>query len=141
MVDALDEIRRVLVPDGILIDIRPLSDRWPVEVASSRGQKETGRVDDFPESLDADRASNEAMKEVEGRGWFQREQDGRFPFLYSWDTPSEMEEFVAEDWSDFVRLSDPVKQATRSTWASADGDARVQVRVQILITRWRVIKE
>ena len=28
----------------------------------------------------------------------------------------------------------------RSAWASADADARVQVRVQILITRWKVIK-
>jgi hypothetical protein len=140
MVHALDEIRRVLVPGGILIDIRPLSDRWPIEVASTRGVRETGRVDDFPEPLSADRASNEAMNEAETRGWFEREQEGRFPYIYSWDRPSEMEEFVVEDWSDFVQLSDPVKHETRSAWASADADARVQVKVQILITRWKVIK-
>lgn len=141
MVHALDEIRRVLVPGGILIDIRPLSDRWPIEVASTRGVKQTGRVDDSPEPLNADRASNEAISEAEVRGWFGREQDIRFPFFYSWDTPGEMEEFVADDWSDFVQLSDPVKHATRSAWASADADARVQVKVQILITRWKAIKE
>ena len=140
MVHALDEVRRVLVPAGILIDIRPLSGRWPIEVASTRGARETGRVDDFPEPLNADRASNEAMNEAEARGWFNREQEQYFPFLYSWDTPSEMEEFVADDWSDFVQLSDPVKQATLSAWASADADARVQVKVQILITRWKLTK-
>jgi hypothetical protein len=141
MVHALDEIRRVLVPGGILLDIRPLSDRWPIEVASTRGVKGTGHVDDFPEPLAADRASNEAMHAVEARGWFKREQEGRFPFFYSWDTPSEMEEFIADDWSDFIQLSDSAKHATRAVWASADADARVQVKVQISITRWKVIKE
>ena len=141
MVHALDEIRRVLVPGGILIDIRPLSDRWPIEVASTRGIKETGRVDDLLEPLNADRASNEAMKEVESRGWFKREQQELFPFFYSWDTPSEMEEFVSDDWSDFIGLNEDAKMRTRSVWASADADARVQVKVQILITRWKVIRE
>ena len=141
MVRALAEIQRVLVPGGILIDIRPLSDRWPIEVASTRGLKETGHVDDLPVQLKADRASNEALKEVESRGWFRREQEELFPFCYSWDTPSEMEKFIAEDWSDFIQLSDPAKHATRSTWASADADARVQVKVQMLIAHWKVIKE
>jgi hypothetical protein len=140
MVHALEEIHRVLKPDRILIDIRPLNGQWPIEVASIRGIKETGHVNDLPEPLNADRASNEAMKEVEARGWFQREQQGFFPFLYSWDTPSEMEEFVAEDWSDFVELSEEAKIATRSAWATADADSRVQVRVKILITRWKVLK-
>ena len=140
MVHALEEVRRVLVPGGILIDIRPLAGRWPIEVTSTRGLKETGRVDDFPDPLNADRASNEAMNEVEARGWFQRERDGHFPFFYSWDTPSEMEEFVSDDWSEFVELKEDAKMKTRSAWASADADARVQVKVKILITRWTAIK-
>jgi SAM-dependent methyltransferase len=138
MVHALDEIRRVLVPGGILIDIRPLNDRWPVEVVSARGVQETGRVDDSPEPLDADAASNKAMHEVEARGWFRREQQELFSFFYSWDTPSEMEAFVAEDWSDFIELSDEVKKTTRAAWAIGEADSRVRVRVKISITRWRV---
>ena len=141
MVHALAEIRRVLVPNGILIDIRPLADHWPVEVASSRGLEEAGRVDDLPEQVNVDVASNKAMKEVESRGWFIREQSEFFSFLYSWDTPSEMEEYIAEDWTDFAGLSDNTKRATRSAWASSDADARVQVKVKILISRWKVAKE
>jgi hypothetical protein len=140
MVHALEDIRRVLVPGGTLLDVRPLSGRWPIEVASTCGLRETGRVDDFPEPLDADRASNQAMSEVAARGWFKREQQESFPYFYSWDTPSEMEEFVAEDWSDFVALNEDAKMSTRSVWASADADARVRVKVKILITRWAVIK-
>jgi hypothetical protein len=140
MVHALEEIRRVLVPGGILIDIRPLADRWPVEVGSTGSFKQTGRVTDLPVQVDGDVAANQAMREATARGWFEREQEGLFPFLYSWDTPSEMEEFIAEDWADFVQLDEPAKMATRAVWASAEAEARVQVRVQILITRCKVKK-
>lgn len=137
MVDALAEIRRVLVPGGILIDIRPLADRWRVEVESARASKETGRVNDLPSQVNGDVASNHAMNDVESRGWFRREQEELFPFFYSWDTPSEMEEFIADDWSDFIALSEEAKIATRAAWATADADSRVQIRVKILITRWK----
>jgi hypothetical protein len=137
MVHALAEIRRVLVPDGILIDLRPLADNWRVEVVSLREIKRTGRVEDLPEQTNGDIASNEAMKEVERRGWFKREQDELFPFFYSWDTPSEMEEFIDDDWSDFVGMEDDTRHATRSAWAVADADSRVRVRVEIWIARWR----
>src|SRR5512143_1844565 len=111
MVHALSEIRRVLAPDGILIDLRPLADNWRVEVVSLREVKRTGHVLDLPEQTDSDVASNEAMQEVEQRGWFKREQDELFPFMYSWDTPSEMEEFINDDWKDFIALDDETKRA------------------------------
>lgn len=141
MVHALEEIRRVLVPGGILIDIRPLADRWPVEVGSTAVFKQTGRVSDLPVQVDGDVAANQTMKEAAARGWFEREREQLFPFLYSWDTPSEMEEFIAEDWADFIQIGEPAKLATRAAWASAQAEARVQVRVQVLITRWKVKKD
>ena len=141
MVHALSEIRHVLVPGGLLIDIRPLANRWPIQVGSVHSLQETGRVDDLPLQVEGDMAANETMREVESRGWFKREQEVLFPFFYSWDTPSEMEEFIAEDWSDFIEMNETAKRATRSAWASAEAEARVQVRVQILITRWRVRKD
>ena len=137
MVHALNEIRRVLAPNGILIDLRPLADNWRVEVVSLREIKGTGRVEDLPEQTNGDLASNAAMIEVEKRGWFKREQDELFPFFYSWDTPSEMEEFVSDDWQDFVGLEEDTKRATRSAWSVADGDSRVRVRVEVWIARWK----
>ena len=111
MVDALAEIRNVLKHEGVLNDIRPLADRWHVEVVSARGSQQTGRVDDLPEQVQGDMASNRAMSEVEQRGWFQREQETFFPFFYSWDTPSEMEEFIAEDWSEFILLGEEARRS------------------------------
>jgi len=136
MVHALEEIRRVLVPDGILIDLRPLADNWRVEVVSLREVKRTGRVEDLLEQTNGDLASNAAMMEVEQRRWFKREQDELFSFVYSWDTPSEMEEFVNEDWGDFIELAEDTKRATRAAWAVADGDSRVRIKMNVWIARW-----
>jgi len=137
MVHALEEVRRVLAPEGILIDMRPFAEHWRVEVVSSGGFKETGQVDDLPEQVSGDVASNEAMREAESRGWFQSEQEEFFPLFYSWDTPSEMEEFVDEDWADFIGLSDENRKSTRAVGAVGEADSRVRVRVKILIARWR----
>jgi SAM-dependent methyltransferase len=137
MVHALEEIHRVLTPNGILIDLRPLADNWRVEVVSLREIRRTGRVEDLPEQTNGDAASNAAMDEAETRGWFKREQDELFPFIYSWDRPSEMEEFVNDDWSDFIALDEDTKRATRAAWAVADGDSRVRIRMNVWIARWR----
>ena len=141
MVHALSEIRRVLVPDGVMIDLRPLQDRWQIEVASGRGIRESGRVQDLPGLLADDEAANRAMAQAAANGWFSREREENFPYYYSWDTPSEMEEWVEAEWQDFVALDEDAKRATRSVWSLSDADARVQITVKMLITRWRVVKD
>lgn len=137
MVHALSEIRRVLVPDGILIDMRPLAERWQIEVVSANEFTETGRVLDLPEQVNGDIAANQAVQEAEARGWFKRDQEEFFPFYYSWDTPSEMEEFIDDDWADFIDLSDEARKATRSVWAVGNADSRVRIRMKVLMTRWK----
>jgi len=137
MVHALEEVWRVLVPDGILIDVRPLGEQWQIEVVSANDIKETGRVMDLPEQLNGDMAANEAIQQAESRGWFRRDQEEFFPFFYSWDTPSEMEAFVEEDWADFIDLSEEAKKATRSAWALGDADSRVRVHMKVLLSKWR----
>ena len=140
MVHALSEIWRVLVPDGILLDLRPLSGRLPIEIVSARAIREVGHLQDLEDCLRDDEAANHAMAQAEGQGWFIRQAEDSFPFVYSWDTPSEMEEWIETEWQDYTRLDDESKQAALSAWASADADARVQVKVKMLITRWKVIK-
>ena len=140
MVHALNEIQRVLVPDGILIDLRPVLDHWQVEVASAREIRETGRVQDYPMGLADDEAANKAMAEAESNGWFKRESEEFFPLYYSWDSASEIEEWIHDEWEDFIGLDDETKKATRSAWALGDGDSRVSVRVKMLLTRWKTVK-
>jgi SAM-dependent methyltransferase len=137
MVHALDEIRRVLVPDGILVDLRPLTEDWKVEVFSWREKRETGRVTGMPIGIEDDSAANHAMKEAETNGWFKREEETFFPLNYVWDTASEMEEWIEEEWENVAELDEDVKRKTRSAWALGDADSQVRVKVKMLITRWK----
>ena len=136
MVHALGEIHRTLKPNGILIDLRPVEDNWTVEIPSSSGLQIAGRLTDMPLGEADDEAAFAAMRDVETRGWFVREKEEEFAFFYYWDTPSEMKEYMEEEWEDFEKLEDNVLKATRSAWAIANAEARVRVRVKMLITRW-----
>jgi hypothetical protein len=137
MVHALSEIRRVLVPNGILIDLRPILDRWSIEVVSARDTRETGHIQGLPLGLADDEAANRSIAWAEQNGWFTRAAEEFFPFYYSWDSPSEMEEWITEEWHDFNQLDEASRHATRSTWALGDADTAVRVKVKMLITRWR----
>jgi hypothetical protein len=137
MVHALNEIRRVLVPDGALIDLRPILSHWPIEVVSAREVRETGHIQDLPLGLADDQAANQAIAQAARDGWLLREAEEFFPYYYSWDSPSEMEEWVTEEWHDFVELDEESEKATRSAWALGDPDSQVRVGVKMLITRWK----
>lgn len=136
MVHALDEIRRTLKPNGVLLDLRPVEDNWQVEVVSSTGWQAAGRLSDLPAAVEDDEAAFHAMREAESNGWYVREKEKEFDFFYYWDTPSEMKEFMESEWEDFEKLEESVYRKTSSLWVSAGGDARVRVRVKMLITLW-----
>ena len=141
MVHALSEIRRVLVPDGILIDMRPLLDRWRIDVSSAREVRETGRVQDFPLGLADDEAANKAIAQAAANGWFGGDGQDFFSYFYSWDTPGDMEEWIDTEWEDFIAMDEETKRATRSAWAVGDADTQVRLQVKMLIARWKVIKD
>jgi hypothetical protein len=140
MVHALREIRRILIPGGVLIDLRPVLDRWQIEVVSAGGVRQTGRMQDFPAGLADDEAAQNAMAQAEQAGWFVRDLEDFFSYDYMWDTPREMEEWIAEEWHDFIGMDEESKRATRSAWALGEADAQVRARVKMLITRWKVVK-
>ena len=139
MVHALSEIHRVLKPNGTLLDLRPLEDSWSVEVVSSAGWQVSGRLSDLPVGIADDEAANQAMREVEVRGWFIQKTVQEFPFFYYWDTPSEMKEFMETEWDGFEKLDEAVYRKTSSIWTSANADARVRVRVKMHAAVWNKI--
>jgi hypothetical protein len=137
MVHALQETRRVLAPGGILIDLRPVGDNWPVELVTGRETREAGRVSDLPLGREDDAAANAAMEHAAQDRLFQRQQEEFFPFHYYWDSPSDMQKYVEEEWQDFIGIDEPVWKSIRSLWAVANADARLRVRVKMLIARWQ----
>jgi hypothetical protein len=99
-----------------------------------------GRVHDSSIGVEDDEAANQAMAESEARGWFIRESAESFPYIYSWDSPTEMDEWLGDEWDGFIEVDEDLRKAMRSAWALADGDARVQLRMKIIVARWRVVK-
>ena len=136
MVHALDEIRRTLKPNGILIDLRPVENHWSVEVASGQEVKVAGQLTDMPIGKADDEAAFAVMRDVESRGWFVREREEEFAFFYYWDTPSEMKEWIDLEWDDFEKIEEDVYQKASALWARANADASERVRVKMLITKW-----
>lgn len=136
MVHALNEIRRVLKPNGVLIDLRPVESNWGVEVVSSAGWRAAGRLSDLPAAVGDDEAAFNAMREVESKGWYVKKKEKEFSFFYYWDTPSEMKEFMEAEWDSFEKMEEHVYRKASSLWASANADARLRVRVTMLITLW-----
>ncbi len=125
------------MPEGTLIDLRPISGGWSVEVVSRRERRRAGEVTDCELALQDDAAANEMIKVGETRGWFLRESEGTFPFNYYWDSPEQMHEFIEDEWDDVASIGPDVWKQARSIWAVADADARVRIQLQMLITRWR----
>src|SRR5512140_336111 len=106
MVHALDEIRRVLAAQSALVDLRPLMDRWPIEIAWRGGQQEAARATDLNESLEADADANAAMAALAASGGMRLEQQETFPLHYYWDTPNEMKQHIDDEWSDVITIDD-----------------------------------
>ena len=137
MVHALEEIRRILLPDGILIDLRPLADRWPVEVVTPQDSYGAGRVEDLPTGLADDAASAEAIEKAVQAGLFALERSDMFDFLYSWDTPEEMQAYIEQEWEDFISLPKDVLSKAQAIWVNSEDGWCIRVRLKMHIARWR----
>ncbi|MFZ5903040.1 MAG: hypothetical protein ACOYZ8_05780 [Chloroflexota bacterium] len=137
MVHALGEIRRVLLRDGILIDLRPLLEYAPLEVVTASETRLAGTADQLPDDRAGDEAANRAVAQVEGQDWFIKEREDFFPFNYYWDSPTEMQQYLEAEWSNSVTVDEEVWRNVRSMWAVANADARVRIQLKMLITRWR----
>ncbi len=137
MVHALREIHRVLASGGVMLDLRPLLDRWPVEVSWPGSLHEVGAVTDLKEPLADDAAANAAMNEADAQLGFHREAEQAVSFFYYWDTPKEMEDYIAENWDDVIRVDESVWKRLGSSWASAGAEARVRMRMKLVIARHR----
>ena len=136
MVHALGEIHRVLKSQGRLIDIRPIAASWPVEVVTNNRVVKTAKLTDHSSTVDDDRAADQAMIAAESRGWYNKLEETHFVLNYYWDTPSEMQEFIQTEWEGFESLDERTFEEIKSSWATADGDARLRISLKIQVSGW-----
>lgn len=135
MVHALQEIWRALAPRGILIDLRPLAEQWPMEILDGDQATLAGRIDDSQDTL-ADTDANNALSRVEGSGLFTREREGAFTFHWYWDTLDEVLAYVQERWTN-TRIPEDVMAEAKRLLAGAGVGAKIRIRGKMIISRWR----
>ncbi len=134
MVHALNEIWRVVKADGYLIDLRPHSEKPPVEIVTDRAVLTAGYVDET-DGLPKRIAANAALADRVAAGRFALEANNSFELFTYW-----------ESGVDFKTYMDGRETATlpTETWANiaqilhkAPPAARLRTRLQMVIARYR----
>jgi hypothetical protein len=107
MVHALKEAWRVIAPQGVMMDIRPLSVDTPLEVISGEVRQLAGIVDMSPD-LKYDIAADEAIETVRREGIFIEKQVDEFEYVYYWKTFHGMMADFEERWKDEIIVPEDV---------------------------------
>ena len=132
MVHALQEAWRVLAPNGILIDVRPLCVDVPLEIVTPAGRESAGLVDMSPE-IDKDIASDAATQVVVRDGLYNKIKQKYFDFAYYWNTVREFKADMDERWKEDVILSDEVLKQARTMCKKKRDGARVRIRIRMML--------
>src|SRR4051794_35825045 len=136
MVHALAECRRVLKPDGLLIDLRPFPGNWPLDVVAGPHAWPAGFLDDSLEIPD-DQAANESIAQAVGAGWFRTERETTFEYAWYWDSLAELEAYIVERWSTVMRLPEQTKATAVQLLAAGGREVRLCFRRGMRLGRYR----
>lgn len=109
MVHALEEIHRLLKPNGFLIDIHPVAEHSFVEIHQNGKIDLAGQLEVSQWCVDFAEA-DKALDEIVQRGIFTVEQKGRFDTLTYYESASEMGAKLKESILKYVREGEPVNE-------------------------------
>ncbi len=93
MVDALREAHRVLVPEGICIDVRPVTARVMMEAVTAAGTGGAVEIDSYGAAED-DAAADAAIRQALSRAWFTFEQGCKFDFEVYCDSSADLKAYA-----------------------------------------------
>jgi hypothetical protein len=133
MVHALEEGCRVLVPRGLLVDLRPLSLDAPLEIVYPDEALLAGHLD---MSLDRDGtiAADQALEAVIAQVAFETKRKETFDFAYYWDSLDEAAAYVEDNWEDWARLPEPVLWRAKNLVATRSVKGRIRIRERLQLT-------
>jgi hypothetical protein len=102
MVHALEEIHRLLMPTGALIDIHPVAESSPIEIHQNGKIDLVGYLSVRQWCIDFQQADN-ALTEIAQRGLFAVEQERVFDSLAYYASGAEMRTSLKESIDKFAR--------------------------------------
>ena len=135
MVHALKETWRVLIPQGIMIDVRPLSVIVPLEVVSNGKIIVAGEADMTPD-LKCDIAADNAIDEVLGEGIFIRSSKEAFDYVYYWKTYHGMVVDFKERWKDEIIVSKKVLKRAKELYRQNYPHTRLRLPMQMHLAKY-----
>jgi hypothetical protein len=135
MVHALKEAHRILVPHGIMIDVRPLSVDIPLEIIYRGGRESAGILDLSPD-IDKDIAADRAIESVVKDHIFTQSKVEIFDFAYYWKTIKGMEEDLEEYWKDDVIVPEEVIQRAHMLFKKRHPQTKIRVGVQMKLGKY-----
>ena len=135
MVHALQEIHRVLVDAGHLIDMRPLSGNWPLDIVAGEQVTAIGPVDDS-QGVMVDATASSAIASAVQKGRFALEHTEFFDIYYYWDTLADMQHYAEEHWKPEIILPVPLLEQARQT-LSQQPQSVLRIRLNMLLSIYR----
>lgn len=102
MVHAIEEIHRLLKPNGFLIDIHPVAEHSSIEIHRNGEIELAGHLEVRQWSFDYEQADN-ALMEIVQRGMFIVEQKDIFYTLTYYDSVEEMNTSLKESIHKYAR--------------------------------------
>jgi hypothetical protein len=134
MVHALHEARRVLRPNGILLDLRPVPVHRRVGVQSDAGYQEIGVM---REDLTDDYFANRAVKQVLREGLFKSENYTEFNCNRVMDTLKDFRTWLL----DFVDRGNPSQDSlldrVELAYHTIRGKKKINIRAPLMLRRLR----
>ncbi len=132
MVHALHEAWRVLVSQGVLVDLRPFCTHPPLEVVSAVGCETAGRVD-MSLGWVHDLAAEAAIQQVVVEGIFREIKLEYFDCAYYRDSFQEMKEDLEDCWKDDIIPSEKVYRRAATLFEQQLLQARARLRIRMKI--------
>lgn len=138
MVHALNEAWRVLVPQGNMIDVRPLSIDVPLEIIFKGGRESAGMVDMSPD-LKYDIAADKAIDIVLDEAIFREIKVEYFDFALYWKTFHGMMADFEDRWKDEIILADEVIQRAKSLYKERRPKVKFRLGMRMKLGKYEKI--
>ena len=135
MVHALHEAWRILRPQGILIDLRPLCADAPLEIVFTGGCDSAGPVE-MNLGIAHENAADHAIESVTGEGIFKELELDHFDFAFYWNTVKEMKAEINEYWQDDAVLRPDVLRRAAARFKKRHAQAQVRLRVPMKLAKF-----
>jgi hypothetical protein len=135
MVHALKEAWRVLTPNGIMIDVRPLSVDSPLDIVFKEKSIFAGLLDMSP-GIKHDIAADKAIQEVVNKKIFKELQVERFELAYYWKTVKGMVADIRKRWQDDIILDENVFQHAYKLFRKHRPNAKVRLLLQMKLAKY-----